>query len=216
MCCAPRGRGHPRPPLRSPSLLVRSRRPSSRSRPFRPFRLRARRPCWAPTAAGARAGQGLGRGLGRVCRPACWQRRLGGSAWATRCWGRRRCAPPAQAGQERAGDHRGHGRLTAAGRWAHPSRHGDKGRRGMPEDVQVEEPELMGAMSAKRPRCCGPEEVAQGGGGRGRRKRKQSVSHWDWEPALDVTSKGFHSSSPLFSGVSQRLVPKVDNRPLRG
>lgn len=58
----------------------------------------------------------------------------------------------------------------------------------MPEDVQVEEPELMGAMSAEEAGDAVGLKGPPGGGG-GRKKRKQEKHQslgWEGEPGYDL------------------------------
>lgn len=82
--------------------------------------------------------------------------------------------------------------------------------KGMPEDVQVEDPELMGAISAEEAGDAvglkgSPGKV--GGRDRGRESREESVIRIGNE-ALVMTLKGFYVFY-LTHGVSQSMGPKL-------
>ena len=82
--------------------------------------------------------------------------------------------------------------------------------KGMPEDVQVEEPELMGAMSAEEAGdAVGlkglPREV---GGREGGRESRVSVTGIG-NQALDATLQGLPLIFTFILRVSQRLEPKL-------
>lgn len=97
-------------------------------------------------------------------------------------------AAEAQAGEERAGDHRGHGGLAAAGRRAHPGGHGDEGE-GDAGGCPGGRPRADGGHVGRRGRRRrGLQRVTRAGaGGQGGDRRESGVSHQDWEggPAED-------------------------------